>query len=256
VLEIVGRHRFLTTAQIEGFCFTDHATPSASARTARRVLARLERDGLIERPARRVGGFGAGSATSTWMLTSTGIRLNNLRAGHGAVGRARTPGERYIGHALAIAEAHLALVNAARQRLLTILQVQLEPAAWRQFRGLGGPVTLKPDLFAITTPNADSEFEDHWFIEVDLATESVPTVLRQCRVYEAYRRSGSAQATTGVFPLVVWVVPTQTRADKIRTALNDVRDLDSELFHVITEDQVVALVRGELSAEATGGDHA
>lgn len=256
VLDIVHRHRFLTTGQIEGFCFVDHASRTSAARTARRVLARLERERLIERPARRVGGFGAGSAVSIWMLTSTGLRLVNLVAGRGAVGRARTPGERYIGHALAVADVHLELVQAARRRLLSVYQIQLEPASWRQFADAGGRRSLKPDLFAVTAPGSDREYEDHWFVEVDLATESLPTVIRQCRFYEAYRRSGQAQAEAGVFPRVVWVVPTETRASKLHEALTYARDLDRDLFRVVKAEQLLPLLRGDDINQAKGGDDA
>ena len=42
VLAVVDDHRFLTTNQIEQFCFTQHASKLSAARTARRVLRRLE----------------------------------------------------------------------------------------------------------------------------------------------------------------------------------------------------------------------
>src|SRR3954447_9872222 len=89
VLEAIGNHRFLTTRQVQSFCFNDHSTTDSAARICRRVLHRLEGWLLIERPIRRVGGLMAGSPSSIWMLTSTGQRLRNLRAGLGAVGRVR-----------------------------------------------------------------------------------------------------------------------------------------------------------------------
>jgi hypothetical protein len=114
VLHAIAEHRFLTTRQVEQLVFVGHATPESAARSCRRVLARLEAWGLLERPIRRVGGLQAGSASSVWMLASAGQRLRNLRAGFGAVGRVREPGERFIQHYLAIGNAHLALVTADR----------------------------------------------------------------------------------------------------------------------------------------------
>ena len=35
------------------------------------------------------------------------------------------------------------------------------------------------------------DFEHRWFIEIDRATEATTTVIRKCRVYDDYRRSGS-----------------------------------------------------------------
>jgi len=61
--------------------------------------------------------------------------------------------------------------------------------------GSGSRLTLKPDLYVLTAPRTNqqpSEFEDHAYIEVDRATESLPTLIRKCRQYETYRRSGHA----------------------------------------------------------------
>jgi len=201
----------------------------------------LERHGLLERPIRRVGGLQAGSASSVWMLSSMGQRLRNLRDGVGAVGRVREPGERFVRHYLAIADTHLALVEAAKKRL-ELLTVQIEPACWRSYTGLGGSAELlKPDLYAVT---ASGEFEDHWFIEVDRATESIPTLIKQCRQYEAYRHNGTEQARTGLFPLVLWVVPDESRAAKLRQALTLARDLDIALFRIVTPDRLIATITG------------
>jgi len=191
---------------------------------------------------RRVGGLQAGSAASIWMLTTTGQRLRSLRTGLGAVGRNREPGEGFIRHYLAIADTHLALIEAQRAKRLELLTVEIEPAAWRSYTGpTGTPVTLKPDLYAVT---ASGEFEDHWFIEVDRATESIPTLIKQCRQYEAYRHNGTEQAHSGLFPLVLWVVPDELRAAKLHQALTLARDLDITLFRITTPDRLITTITG------------
>jgi len=242
VLELVGSHRFLTTRQLHVFAFDLHTTSESAGRVCRRVLLRLEGWDLLQRPVRRIGGMEAGSASSVWMLTTAGQRLRNLRAGFGAVGRIREPGEGFVRHYLAIADTHLALLEAARADRLELLTVEIEPAAWRSYTGPSGqPAVLKPDLYAVT---AVGEFEDHWFIEVDRATESIPTLIKQCRQYEAYRRAGAEQANNGLFPLVVWVVPDELRAAKLRQALEAARELDPHLFRVTTPEQVLATLTG------------
>ena len=242
VLEAIAHHRYLTTRQVQTFTFHQHSTHESAARVCRRVLLRLEGWGLVQRPVRRVGGLQAGSASSIWMLTTTGRRLLNLRTGLGAVGRIREPGEGFMRHYLAIADTHLALIGAQRTKRLELLTVHVEPVAWRSYTGpSGGPAVLKPDLYAIT---GSGEFEDHWFIEVDRATESIPTLIKQCRQYEAYRHSGIEQAETGLFPLVLWVVPDQPRAAKLRQALALARDLDIALFRITTPDQLIVTITG------------
>jgi len=242
VLDLVATHRFMTTRHLESFCFHHHTTALSAARSCRRVLARLEACGLLERPIRRVGGLHAGSASSIWMLTSTGQRIRNLRAGIGAVGRVREPGERFIAHYLAIADTHLALVTAERAGRLKLSEVQIEPACWRHYSGLGGNrEVLKPDLFVITST---SEYDDHWFIEVDRATESIPTLLKQCQQYERYRRQGTEVHDRGVFPLVLWIVPDERRATNLRTAIGTMRGLDRELHRIATPDTFLDVTIG------------
>jgi Replication-relaxation len=242
VLQGIAEHRYFTTRQVEQLLFANHSTPDSGARCCRRVLSRLERWGLLERPIRRVGGLQAGSASSIWMLSSAGQRLRNLQAGRGAVGRVREPGERFIQHYLAIGDAHLALVSAARIGRLELLTVQIEPQCWRSYTGLGGQrEVLKPDLFAVT---ASGEFEDHWFIEIDRATESLPVLIRQCQQYESYRRSGIEQASTGLFPRVLWVVPDNNRVAQLRAALAGARTFDRDLFQVTTPDELIDHMTG------------
>jgi hypothetical protein len=203
---------------------------------------RLEDWGLLQRPVRRIGGLQAGSASSVWMLTSSGQRLRNLCAGLGAVGRIREPGEGFIRHYLAIADTHLTLVEGDRAKQLELLTVEIEPVSWRSYTGLsGGQTVLKPDLYAVT---ATGDFEDHWFIEVDRATESIPTLIKQCRQYQAYRHTNTEQAERGLFPLVLWVVPNDVRADKLHQALALARDLDIALFRIVTPARLIATITG------------
>lgn len=245
LIDLLAEHRFLTTQQLQAFCFYDHTTIASASRTARRVLARLAAEDVIERAARRVGGIYAGSEAHIWRLTGLGHRLRSLRAGVGTGVRVRTPSARFIDHYLAIADVRLQLVSAERQGRLLVTQVQIEPLCWQRYTGLGGSrEVLKPDLAATTTPADQREYEDHWYIEVDRATESIPTVLRQCRAYEACRQSGAVQEIRGVFPIVIWVVPTERRANNLLTALRQARALDASLYRVCTPDQLLPLILG------------
>lgn len=235
----VDRHGCLTTHHIERLCFAGHASAESAGRTARRVLARLHRERLLDKPLRRVGGRQAGSTVTVWMLSGSGKRLLNLHAGLGAVGRARQPGDRSIDHHLAVADAHVVLVEAEHEGLIAVETVQIEPECWRTFTALSGTHTiLKPDLFAITSPADHPSVEDHWFFEVDRATETIPTVLRQCRRYEVYRNQGDH---TDVFPIVVWIVPDTHRAEQLRGGIRR-GSLTNELYRVVTADQLIPLV--------------
>lgn len=243
IIEALARHRFLTTQQIERLVFTDHSSSLASARACRRVLRRLADCHLTTRLNRRIGGFGAGSATSIWHLASAGARALSVLEGDGIVVRVREPSVRFVEHALAVAEVHVRLLEAARRGRFDLTSVQIEHESWRSYQGLSGTTdALKPDLAVVT---ATTDFEDHWFIEVDLGTEHMTTIMKKCQQYQAYRRTGIEQGQSNVFPVVIWVAMTRTRAEKLQRAISASRGLDQALFRTTHIDELTVLVTGE-----------
>jgi hypothetical protein len=144
-----------------------------------------------------------------------------------------------------VADVAGALTVHAHAGSFELARVDPEPGSWRPYSGLhGAREVLKPDLFAVT---ANGDYEDHWFIEVDRGTESLPTLLKQCSQYETYRRSGREQATTGVFPRVLWLLPDERRRDRLREALAADRNLDDDLFRAHTFAELVPVITGGAS---------
>jgi hypothetical protein len=241
ILRSIAAHRYLTTRHIEALHFSGHASPLGAIRSVNRVLKRLSGLRLISHLDRRVGGIRAGSSSFVWSLAATGDRLLQAETGDGVRRRQRDPSARFLDHILAVADIHVALVQASGTAALELVTVQIEPGSWRRFLGLGGESRLlRPDLAVVT---AQGEYEDHWFIEADLASEHPPTVVRKCRLYEDYRASGVEQETHGLFPRVLWAVPDQVRADRLTAAIRSAR-LDQDLFRVTTVEQLVPAVIG------------
>jgi hypothetical protein len=205
------------------------------------VLERLAARGVIEHLERRIGGIRAGSASYVWRVGLVGDRL--LRADRDQPrARRKEPSLRNLDHWLAIADAHLVLVELARTGQLELVEATTEPGCWRSYLGPAGDKrTLKPDLYAVT---AAGDFEDHWFCEIDRATESLPTIIRKCIQYETYRRTGREQHEHGVFPLVVWITTTNQHADQLRDAIATSRSIDANHFRVCTPDGFADVVRG------------
>lgn len=226
VLARIAEHRYLTSTQVQRFVFTGYASDASATRSSRYALAKLERLGLLRRLDRRVGGVRAGSAATIWQLTPGGIRLlHDQNRGY----RTHEPSGRFLNHCLAIADAHLSLndltttpaadtgsddgredAHGAAPAVGIGIQkvtVAVEPASWRRFTGPGGePRWLQPDLATtLTGTDAEGEYTDHWFIEVDCGTESIPTLLRKCDQYAAYHASGVEQDQLGTFPAVLWL---------------------------------------------------
>ncbi|GAB3622773.1 replication-relaxation family protein [Mariniluteicoccus endophyticus] len=243
VLARLWEHRFLTTRQLERFVFTGHATETAAARAARRVLARLARDQLIRPLARRIGGVRAGSAATIWQLAPAGARL--IQPETGKSWRTYEPSPRFLHHTLAVADAHLMLREGHRHGLE--VAVQTEPLSWRRYLGPGGETRLvRPDLAAtICGTDQQGRFEDRWFIEVDLGTESMPTLLTKCRAYQAYYQSGTEQTAHGSFPQVLWLLHgprAAERATALKQRLAHAGRLEARLFAICQPDQLPSLL--------------
>lgn len=246
IIQSVADHQFLTTRHIEALHFADHA-PISGSRIARRVLARLRDLRLLGTLDRRIGGVHAGSHGLVYHVDVVGDRLLHGRTGRGAR-RPHEPTERFLRHTLAIADTHLGLVEAERERTLELVDSAVEPATWRSFTGLGAARrTLKPDLYAETA--TDDELVRAWFVEVDLGTESIPTLITKSREYEAYRQTGIEQDRHGSFPLVIWSLthPDPAKAERRRQALAEAvaadRHLPSALFRIAAPEGVLPLIR-------------
>jgi hypothetical protein len=149
---------------------------------------------------------------------------------------------------LAITEAALALIELGRTSAqIEDVSLELEPVSWRRYDGLGGGSQLiRPDLAAITVTSGDDgqAYEDHWFVEVDLGNEHLPTLLDKCRQYLAYRRAGIEQERHEVFPVVLWIMHTAARRDQLGSAVAVAKDLDERLFRAVTLDQLGAVIVG------------
>lgn len=243
VLRTVAAHRYLTTRQVEGFHFADHASSLTGARVARRVLRRLSDQRVLATIERRIGGIRAGSASYVWTVGTVGDRLLRDKAG-GIRIRQREPGLLFLDHSLAVADAHLDLVCADREGELEVVEVQCEPACWRPFTGLGGGrLVLQPDLYVVSGDPADPDFVNKWFIEIDRGTENPARLLAKCRHYEAYRRTGTEQQTCGSFPLVVWVLHSEQRMAQLLAAIERDADVDTSLYRVTTQTAFLETVK-------------
>lgn len=240
VLRAVAEHQFMTTKQIMRLYFHAHQSESSGIRAAIRVLGRLHDLRVLARLERAIGGHRAGSSAYVWCLDVVGDRIT--RDDNGSPRRRYfQPSLTFLGHKLAVTETRVVIEETAREHGLELLALDIELRAWRSYTGAGGgTLHLKPDLAVIT---ANTEHEDHWLIEVDQGTESFRTLLDKCAVYETYRRTGREQAARGVFPRVIWIMPTESRAEQLRAHIE--RDtLDPKLFMVIVPEQLPELISG------------
>ena len=242
VLMAIRKYRFLTSDQIGRLYMTECSTKTSRTRNQNLLLQRLAGHGLIRPLKRRVGGHGGGSTVKVWHLTEAGYRLLILNdpVEHPRK-RMVEPSAARLAHTLAIAECAVQLTCLCRDSEdLTFEMVDAEPTCWRRYKDGERVFYLKPDLFAVTDYDG---YEDRWFIEMDLGSESLSQVLEKCNMYLRYYYTGLEQRATEMFPLVVWIVKDADRKNSIKQYIRDNLKDQPKMFLVITPDELEKMIR-------------
>ncbi|CPZ13970.1 Uncharacterised protein [Mycobacteroides abscessus] len=254
VLRVLRAHRLATTTQLQRWHFpsgtnTTRGERSTALRIAQRVLRRLEGHQLVARLHQRIGGVRRGSDSTVWQLATTGDRLLSVLDGDKRR-RYVEPRVAFIAHTVAVTELAVSLREALDGGQLEQIALTGEPGNWRRFTGLHGRVeTLKPDLHAVTT---FGDYEDHWFLERDMATEHPSVVVRKAHIYERFAAAGAYQDQHAVAPAVLWIVPDRARQQALQRALRTTRGLTPDVHRVVTEaDFVVTVLAGSTLPEPT-----
>lgn len=237
ILRSAAELRFVSGSQLTRLHFGEGST-----RAARRALLRLTRLGVLERLPRSVGGVRAGSAGFVYRPGRAGQRIA-LGRGWTTAKRPRleVPGVLFVRHALTVAELHTRLAEADRRGEVELLEAVAEPRCWRTCPGLRSP--LKPDSYVRL---GVGDFEDSYFIEVDMGTEGSGALLRQLRAYAAFHDSGTEQAERGVFPKVLWLTPDSRRAVAIEGCVRRLPHSAQGLFQVALFAEAVAAMGNTL----------
>jgi len=239
IIRFLHQHRYATTGQLRRMVFREHASQSAATRACVRVLDRLLTQRILTRLERRVGGVRHGSASFVWCLDVIGDRLT--RPTTASRRRVQEPSFAFLTHTLAVTDIHVQLNEAASTGAFRLTAVQVETEAWRPYVAPGGAQRmLKPDL--MVTVSTDT-YDDHWYLEVDLGTESLPVLLRKCTAYNDYRRTGRPQTEHGVVPRVLWILPTPARVERLMAAIAADPRLPDRLFTCVTADALLPTVR-------------
>lgn len=241
ILLAVQRHRYLLSGQVQRLLFTDAVNGSAALRASNRNLKKLNGMGLIHSLSRRIGGVRAGSSSLVWHMTHAGERLLRLHD-HKAYPSKRffEPSPYYLAHTLAVAEISIQLTELCRDDKTQLAALQPEPECWRTYSELGKHISLKPDLYAAVV---SEEYEDHYFFEIDLDTESPTKVIEKCQKYHKYYRSGLEQKEHDMFPLTVWIVPSVKRKEHLLSRIRTAFTKQPRLFAVITGAELEQLIR-------------
>ena len=252
LLALVATHRFATTTQLARLTAPEYASPGSALRQTQRHLASLAQQRLLTSLERRVGGWQGGSAVTVWAATTRGQRLVAADEDEGEVPRRQRPREvstTFLDHLLAITEVRTSIEEAVRQEEDTEAVVALEPDCWRTALSPSGQVqVLRPDLAVTITSPA---YEDRYLVEVDRATENPGRVIATCWRYQEHQATTSQASDGDIFPLVVWLVPTDRRRHRLERAIAHSTGLLRDLFRVIRLDQLPTLIHGGPAAIPT-----
>jgi len=251
ILRSLQKCRYLTTKQVTRLHFNNSSTKTAATRASNRSLSKLKDYGLIGALERRVGGPAHGSDPYIWSLTAAGFRLINLdNLDHSSRKRYLEPSSYFLTHTLTIAEGYLQLRDICQKSGAELADVQFEPECWRWHKSSKGkPVALKPDLFAAVR---FAGYEDRYFIEVDRGTVTLQMIIRKCHSYLHYLKTGVEQKKHGIFPYVLWIVPSKKRYESVRVTLQEHFPKLQQLFIVITPDELERLITGGVEAYRKG----
>lgn len=160
----------------------------------------------------------------------------------------------WTAHALAVSDVYVQLREAERAGRVELLGFDAEPACWRRYTRLGGAAgVLKPDAYVRL---GVGEYEDSFFIEVDLGTERRGQLTRQHHAYREYFRAGVEQAKTGVFPSVLWIVPDQKRVALLADIHRGLPEQTRRLFMLATSEQAPTVLCGQAPDDSAAGGEA
>jgi hypothetical protein len=180
-----------------------------------------------------------------YALDTAGQRLASAcgPAGGVRIRRPWTPGAAFVAHQLAVSELYVRLCQAERSEQLDVLAFDAEPACWRTFTGIGGARTiLKPDAFVRI---GLEDFEDAYFVEVDRATHSGPSVARKLTLYRRYWQTGREQRRwDGVFPKVLVLVPSESRKRALVEMAAEQPSESWPLFQITGYEKAITIFSG------------
>jgi hypothetical protein len=237
VMRDVARLRLVTGAQLERLHFAELGETSRAV-VRRRVLGRLARWGVLTTLERRIGGERAGSSGLVYALDIAGKRLV---AGDVRATRPNLPGVRYVRHVLAVAEVYACLVEQSRGNgSVRLDRYDAEPASWWP-DGRGG--YMKPDAYVRIS---GSEHVDAYWLEVDLATEHLPTIRRKLTVYMDFYNRGQL-GPDGIMPWVLVTVPNAERLSQIVRLFRQLPRRAEELFTVSLHNDAADSIMRRLS---------
>lgn len=221
VVQLVSRFHQLSSKHIQTLLFHDRA----SLTSCRIVLNRLVAGKWLHRIEHRmVGGARGGSGQYVYALGRRGFYLRD--DGDESPRRAFNAARVVNYHALAVADAWVALKGLEREGVLSLTGLSTEPDCWTTI----GHYDIRPDMLVQVRKGGESA--RLWF-EIDMGTEGQRQLKAKLQTYwDAFNIAGEHGWTR--FPSVWWVACDDERARELRWLISQGHEDAQALFRVMT----------------------
>ncbi|MFI6496184.1 replication-relaxation family protein [Nonomuraea typhae] len=213
--------------------------PHVSLRSCQYVMKRLVDWGAVVAFDRRMGGPLRGSGQRIFALDPAAHRLMCRMEGYkDPIDTSEVNAGRWSHrHAMTISELYVRCVEATRNDEIQLIEFTAEPASWWTY---GHREILKPDAYLkIGLP--DTRLRDHWWIEVDLGTESTPTVKTKFSAYLDFA-ARNLPGPEDTVPRVLVTVLEQRRCTTLKRLVEHLGEDARHLIHVVPFDHAVPLL--------------
>lgn len=211
----VGRLKQVSTGHVRSLFFdglSDKPSKRALLRlTQRKYLARIER--------RLVGGNRGGSGQYVYQLGAEGWKLCRREGKY-------WPFRAVNYHTLAVADMFVAIRQLERESRYRVVGFSTEPDTWMTIAG----AELRPDLY-VELADEHMQRSLSWWLEVDMGTERQKQLRdKMANYWHAWQHAEEETMTT--FPLVVFLVPDEERAQEVRWLIARGAEEAQQLFDV------------------------
>lgn len=266
IISFIEQAHCAFTHQLTRLFFASASNEQAASKACRRNMQKLLEYKLVNKLDRKIGGYRAGSNANIWYLTDAGYKLLDLEDPDTPLKRRRflEPSAITLRHRLTSVECYIQMVELGRKiqlggnvqaeeaggnsgaasktnsgtitpRSFSVRKVEFEPKSWKQYPYDNKNKYLKPDLFISIEKDG---YEYLYFVEIDLASESMTDILRQCESYHDCYNSRAIQNEYDIFPIVLWIVPDEKRKERFVKVLKEQYERTNHLFTIITAEEL------------------
>lgn len=229
----------MLTSHLATICLGEH-TPTTERRI-QRFGEKLEKMKALKRRAiSRVHSAG-GTKALLWQLTKLGLKLaitdkrllsEKLRYYSDDTGIAT------MRHTLDINDLEIKLLETQNSNIgFKVESIEREPYCWRKFSG----ISLKSDMLTSTNYNDKTA---NWFIELDRGTVRPARIIDKCLLYRDYIIATYQTEWKSGVPAVLWVVPDQLRAQRLKAHVGAAVGQFAPLFRFVTAPDFLPEILG------------